>query len=398
LEDVFRSTLSDIDTRMNQIRESIARQRERLGIADLPEEERLRIQRRVEIEEATLNRLESARERIGELFPVLTGERPLTPQERFRFGTIEPLREAFTWLGQVSLQNLMFSGLLGSTMILFEALAMFPTQTAYQSLLPVYNVFGGMTGFTQLTQALQGFAYSVPAIIDQLQSYMNTITGITGSFEFTRQAIGTALEVARIEPIQFSEALEVLTAGTIYPELRQGIRNPEFQRMLFETVQLLSILAPEQGVQGALFSIREMFGGNFRSLQLRFNIDPEIISQYAGADRSLREMRGIELIETLNRGLRNIFSGDEVLIRQGLQFNVQIRNIIDTLISSVIRPLLEPQQALQDYVNELLNLRINQQGQLDVGFLELTAPNFADRLRRMYERAIEEGATPEEAF
>jgi len=147
LEDVFRSTLSDIDTRMNQIRESIARQRERLEGGQLPEEEKLRIQRRVEIEEATLSRLESARERIGELFPVLTGERPLTPQERFRFGTVEPLREAFTWLGQVSLQNLMFSGLLGSTMILFEALAMFPTQTAYQSLLPVYSVFGGMTGF-----------------------------------------------------------------------------------------------------------------------------------------------------------------------------------------------------------------------------------------------------------
>jgi hypothetical protein len=132
--------------------------------------------------------------------------------------------------------------------------------------------------------------------------------------------------------------------------------QPEFQRKAFDVIQLLSLLAPEQGIGGALFALREALGGQWRSMQMRFNISPEVLAQYAEVPVSkLKGATGEELIDYLFRALTNMFGGERVLLQKGAQLDIQLENIRDTLTQAIILPFVSQRStAFEEVVDRWL--------------------------------------------
>jgi len=272
-----------------------------------------------------------------------------------KLGPLADIGEALAGFTSMNLTNLQWALMFGFSGVMFQALNQIPMQSTYQTLMPFYSAAGGVTGLTPLYQEIASFGMQIPQYMADLAGRLTSMQALLGSRTAAQQAVQSAIQIAQVQPIQFPEAMEVLTAMSIYPSLRPYATSPQAQQQVVNAVQLLSMLAPEQGVGGALFAIREMLGGQFRSMQLRFNISPELLAGYAGVSfAEFKQMPGFEQVQVLNQALMSLFGGREILVRRGAQFDVQLRNISDAMINAVVVPLTSQMQpALAQFVGQL---------------------------------------------
>ena len=288
---------------------------------------------------------------------VVSGKLPLWT--RFKEGVLAPAYESTSGFLTMNARNFEVAFMFGLSSGVFQALNEIPMRSVYETMTPVFHSVGGLTGLLPFWQEFQQFGQQVPQIVADLQTRMNTIQALMGSRLYAEQAVTSAIQLARVQPIQFPQAMEVLTALSVYPSTKLQATSPQFQQQVFNAVQLLSLLAPEQGIGGALFAIREMLGGQFRSLQMRFNIGPETLAAYAG--KTLEQFKGApgsEKLEILVKALENMFGGEEVLFRKGAQFDVQLKNIGDTLVQAVALPMVTKiQPAFASMINSLMGFK-----------------------------------------
>ena len=228
---------------------------------------------------------------------------------------------------------------------LMQSVSQAPQQAAQMTAQPFVSGLAGMTGLSTVVNEVQSFVGQIPQITGQLQTNLSTIQALSGSKTAASSAVSTALDMAKTQPIQFPQAMEIVSGLNVYPETKSQATNPAFQKRAFETTQYLSMLAPEQGIGGALFAIRELLGGQTRSLERRFNVSTEILSSSAGKSNSeFMAMSGAGKMDMLWEGLNNMFGGKEILMKKGMQVDVQAKNLSDTLIQSVIAPLVMDEQ------------------------------------------------------
>ncbi|MEM4620572.1 MAG: hypothetical protein QW607_10210, partial [Desulfurococcaceae archaeon] len=275
---------------------------------------------------------------------VASGNIGFTDRMRFMFSD---LRGTFHNLGSMMSQMYLFTGAFGLTMPLYYQLSTLPMMASQFSTQPFINAGLSLFGLPNFLNIFTSFPQMIPSIMVNMQDTITSMSSLFGSQQIGRKAVETALEISKVEPIQFQEALETLLTGAIYPELRYKILKPEVQRSVFNTAQMLATLVPEQGIEGALFAIRELFGGQYRSLQTRFNIDIDLISQYAGITREqLRSATPERILHYLEKALINLMGGNEFLLARGFTFGVQLNNIIDTLTQAIILPLNKNSQQI----------------------------------------------------
>jgi len=270
---------------------------------------------------------------------------PMSTMDNLKYGTLQPMAQTAGKFTEMNAMQMQWALMFGFSSPVFSSLTQVPMESSYESIGPLHEGVKNLTGVGAFQQEIMGFASTAPAVMSDLTSRTNTMQSLLGSSMYSKQAVGTALEAARVKPIQFPEAMEVLTAMSIYPGTRPKATDAGFQNKMFDSVQLLTMLAPEQGTGGAVFAVREMLAGQFRSLERRFNISPEIIAGYAG--KSMEEFKsapGTEMVETLNQGLTNMFGGKEVLLKKGAQFDTQLKNVGDTLTSAIIQPMVTKKQ------------------------------------------------------
>ena len=315
------------------------------NLSELPKKQRTMIQQTAKEAAQALRRID-----------IMEGRATPTLRERFRYNVAEPVKQVGGMFLQQNAANLQMALMFGLSSVIFDALTRIPMETTYQTVQPIFTGAGALSGITPVFQEFQQFAFQAPQIMSDLQSRMNSMQALLGSRYYAESAVGKALEIARVQPIQFPEAMEILTAMAVYPSTKGRATNQQFQEQVFNSVQLLSMLAPEQGIGGALFAIREMLGGQFRSLQMRFNISPEVLASYANKPVSeFKGAPGAEKIEILNQALEAMFGGREILFRRGAQFDVQLRNIGDTLTSAVVLPMVRNiQPAFAGVIQNLL--------------------------------------------
>lgn len=271
---------------------------------------------------------------------VLAGTEQLTTAEKVQ-SKMQDMGGGASEFAASMMKNLQWSLMFAFSGTVFQALSQIPTQATYETITPMYSGVANLTGISPLQQQFTQFGAQAPAIMADLQSRTNSLQALLGSQSASDRAVSTALEISKSQPIQFGEAMEVMTAMSTYPSTKGQATNPEFQKTMFENVQLLSMLAPEQGTGGALFAIREMLGGQFRSLQMRFNMSPELMASYAGVSASqMKSQSGVNMMYTMNEALMGMFGGSEILMRRGAEGSVQMKNITDTLTSSIIRPMV----------------------------------------------------------
>jgi len=339
----------DLQSELDQKMESLAKETRRIDTSKLSPEER-----------SKYNEVISGTDEIIRKVNIMTGKAEPSFVERVNTGIIRPVTRASESFLGMNMRSFEMALMFGFSSSIFDALTRVPMESTYQTIQPVFGALGNLTGITPFWHEFESFAQTAPAVMNDLQSRLNTIHSLLGSEGAARQAVGKAIDIARTQPVQFPEAMEVLTALSVYPSTRFRATNPEFQQQAFNSVQLLSMLAPEQGVGGALFAIREMLGGQFRSLQLRFNIGPETLASFAG--KSLAEFKGApgaEKLEVLNKALENMFGGQEVLFRKGAQFDVQLKNISDTLVQAIVLPMVtQTQSQFSSVIDNLLAKKV----------------------------------------
>jgi hypothetical protein len=152
--------------------------------------------------------------------------------------------------------------------------AVFPTQMKMsetivspitQTLDAIEPVKSFSKGFTGINSAIEGFKSQLSdpfTLYEGLYQSQAMLGSALGGEKAADQAVNSALKMARDYPVKTQDALSALAKMAVYPEVKPNLTSEKFQNQLMETVSGLSLIAPEQGMQGAMFSIVEAMSGS----------------------------------------------------------------------------------------------------------------------------------------
>lgn len=189
-------------------------------------------------------------------------------------------------------------------------------------------------GFSGLSTSMESFMQELRKSPLQLYEgiYQSKImlSSALGGDRAANQTINNALKLAREYPIRTEEILSSLTRLAVYPQVKPYLQNEQFQRKLMETVAGLGMIVPEQGVGGAMFSLVEALSGSWRSLQMRFNVSPEVVQQLSGMTKAEMSSSPERLIEGLHKFVSKSI-GLGVMEKQKYTFTKQVENFGDAL-------------------------------------------------------------------
>ena len=224
---------------------------------------------------------------------------------------------------------MMFGAVFPAQMKMAETIVSPVTQTL-EAMEPVKSFSKGFTG---MGSALEGFKSQ---LTDPFQMYEGIyeskamLSSALGGEKESDNALKSALKMARDYPVKTEEALSALTKMAVYPEVKPNLSSKKFQTQLMETVSGLSLIAPEQGMGGAMFAMVEAMSGSQRSMQMRFNVSPEVIQSLSGMTKSEMSSDPTKLVEGLHRFIGKAV-GLDVLEKQKYTFSKQIDNFGDSL-------------------------------------------------------------------
>ena len=269
-------------------------------------------------------------------------------------------------------EQLLFGLSFGIVYLPVQQLILQPVEQATQIFQTLRGTIEQIAVVPQIGTVFQQFAQGLVQDVTMINQYINTLTGLFRSRAAAGSIVQEAIQIAKIQPIQFEQAIGLFQQFAIFPDIRQMMRggvmrvwNEKFQEvpkvfseMLVEAVQLLSMLNPEQGMKGAAFAIRELISGQYISLQRRFNITISQLASYAGTDVSrFMAQDPANVIRSIWIALNRML-GPNVLRLQGANLLIQLQNIKDVLQQAALETFIEIPFRLEDRLSpeELKNL------------------------------------------
>lgn len=122
---------------------------------------------------------------------------------------------------------------------------------------------GGITG---VKDAVEGFGQHLQQspfkMYEGMYQSKIMLSSSLGGEKQSNEAVKTALKLAKEYPVRSDQVLSSLTRLSVYPEVKPNLKDEGFQRKLMETVSGLSLIVPEQGMEGAMFSLVEAMSGS----------------------------------------------------------------------------------------------------------------------------------------
>lgn len=145
----------------------------------------------------------------------------------------------------------------------------------------------GMAGVTAALAATLKNGFDQKVMLEQSEALM---TSLMGGADKAKEAMAMLSQEAKDNPM-FSKK-ETMQAGANLAMFAKG--STKRLKGLVDTAQLLSVLNPTQGLEGAAFALKEAEGGDYVSLAERFNISKTQI-------RNLREagLEGKALVDAV---------------------------------------------------------------------------------------------------
>jgi len=269
-------------------------------------------------------------------------------------------------------EQLLFGLSFGIVYLPIQQLILQPVEQATQIFQTLRGTIEQIAVVPQIGTVFQQFAQGLVQDVTMINQYINTLTGLFRSRAAAGSIVQEAIQIAKVQPIQFEQAIGLFQQFAIFPDIRQMLRggvmrvwNEKFQEvpkvfseMLVEAVQLLAMLNPEQGMKGAAFAIRELISGQYISLQRRFNITISQLASYAGTDVSrFMAQDPANVIRSIWIALNRML-GPNVLRLQGANLLIQLQNIKDVLQQAALETFIEIPFRLEDRLSpeELKNL------------------------------------------
>jgi hypothetical protein len=181
----------------------------------------------------------------------------------------------------------------------------------------------GVAAFTK-------WSVSVLKTTETFRMLETSLYGATKSWESVNKVSEFAKKYAAEYPAMYKDIMQAMQSFAYIPALKPMIMKGDVEEMhkMMTIVQGMMTMRPEQGVSGAIYALREAMAGNWRSLQMRFDIPIASIAKSAGM--SMEEMRRspAEAVKAL-KSFIDEFVGADTMAMMAKNLSIQIGNLKD---------------------------------------------------------------------
>lgn len=149
----------------------------------------------------------------------------------------------------------------------------------------VATVTAAITGF------VAGFTAMSKSIVSSTDIYRKQTIAITGVYQSptkTTQMINSVYDITRGMPIDYTQAVQTLSEMSAIPALQTILKSNDTQKSdqllqkMFKVITAMTTMRPDQKSSDAIFSLRNAFAGDLRSLQRRFDLPTSNIMNVRG--------------------------------------------------------------------------------------------------------------------
>ena len=139
----------------------------------------------------------------------------------------------------------------------------------------VATVTAAVTGF------VAGFATMGKSIVGATDVYRKQTIALSGVYKSpvkTNQMINSVYDITRGMPVNYTQAIQTLSEMSAIPVLQNILKSNDSQKSdqlltkMFKVITAMTTMRPDQNASGAIFSLRNAFAGDLRSLQRRFDL------------------------------------------------------------------------------------------------------------------------------
>jgi hypothetical protein len=156
------------------------------------------------------------------------------------------------------------------------------------------------------------------------------LTGVVKNAGQVRKISDWAMKYAAQFPAMYGDVMDAMKGLAMMPALKPIFTKASVADMekIMNIVQSLAAMDPQQGVKGALLAIREALAGQWRSLQMRFEIRPQDVASSAGLTMDELKSMPEKAIEALDAFTR-LNVGADMLRKTALSLGTQWGNLTD---------------------------------------------------------------------
>jgi len=193
-------------------------------------------------------------------------------------------------------------------------------------------ISGMVSGLMGASTALGGkFVMSMLKTTEMFRLNEISLKGVLKSAGMVKKISDWALKYAKEYPAMYKDIMVAMKGMAVIPTLKPFFKKGDVEMMerMMNVVQGLTALAPEQGVQGALFSLREFLSGQMRSMQFRFNIRPQDIAAAGGTTLEKMKKEPMVALKAL-KAFIDINVGADTLAAMARNLTTQVGNLKDT--------------------------------------------------------------------
>lgn len=147
------------------------------------------------------------------------------------------------------------------------------------------TVTAAITGF------IAGFTAMGKSIVSATDVYRKQTIALSGVYQSptkTNRMINTVYDVTRSMPINYTQAVQTLSEMSAIPALQTILKSNDTQKAdqlmtkMFKVITAMTTMRPDQRSSDAIFSLRNAFAGDLRSLQRRFDLPTANIMNVKG--------------------------------------------------------------------------------------------------------------------
>lgn len=149
--------------------------------------------------------------------------------------------------------------------------------------------------FATVTAAVTGFVAGFTAmgksIVSATDVYRKQTIALGGVYQSptkTNRMINSVYDVTRSMPINYTQAVQTLSEMSAIPALQTILKSNDTQKAdqlmtkMFKVITAMTTMRPDQRSSDAIFSLRNAFAGDLRSLQRRFDLPTSNIMNVRG--------------------------------------------------------------------------------------------------------------------
>ncbi len=199
-------------------------------------------------------------------------------------------------------------------------------------LVKVTTVVGSITALVAgaATAAFTLWSTSVLKTTETFRMLETSMYGATKSWESVNKVSTFAKEYAAEYPAMYKDVMQAMQSFSYIPALKPIIQQGDVINMkeMMTVVQGLMTMRPEQGVQGAIFALREALAGNWRSMQFRFDVPVASIAESAGMTMEQMKQSPDQAMKAM-KSFVDSFVGADTMAMMAKNLSIQVGNLRD---------------------------------------------------------------------